>query len=112
MKSFSPPERQFHAGSSISTVQGGGPWTRCILHNPGGHAQINTTITDFAVIHPKRVTADISGDTSFKQRICSTLIEIVHTEIQPPVEQGELQTQVELLGLLPRSSGVAMSFAQ
>ena len=97
--------KAFHAVLQISTVQGGGPLEPVILHNPGGHAQINTTITDFAVIHPKRVTADISGDTSFKQRICSTLIEIVHTEIQPPVEQGELQTQVELLGLLPRKLG-------
>ena len=57
--------KAFHAVLQISTVQGGGPLEPVILHNPGGHAQINTTITDFAVIHPKRVTADISGGYFF-----------------------------------------------
>ena len=58
--------KTFYTVLQISAIQGGGPLELIILYDSGGHAQINTTITDLTVIHPERVTADISGDTSFE----------------------------------------------
>ena len=90
-----------HLVLQVSTIDRSAPIKIVGRKHVGTDGKVNPPIGDFPGINQIGSTSQIVRQTSRKQGVGRTLVEIVKTQGQTIVPQAQIETDIELVGFLP-----------